>query len=227
MAITATCCARELEPLVSSDSRRSVAITALGEHCRPAGAESTSCAADVHFSAARLEQVFARCFAKRWCTVLEGGASEPYYLPASGQGEMHRLLYRSDYFASALHEAAHWCIAGDSRRQLADFGYWYAPDGRSPQQQAAFEAVEAKPQALEWFFSRACGYLFRISVDNLGASGEYDTEPFRQRVLAQAHAWQQVGLPQRAELFFNALAREFGTGLEAGELALDQAELTA
>ena len=227
MANTAICCARELEPLVSSDCIRSLGRTAVYEQGTPGGKESTSCAADLDFNAARLELVFTACFAKRWRTVLQGGASEPYYQPASGRGEMHRLLYRSDYFASALHEVAHWCIAGEGRRQLADFGYWYAPDGRSPQQQAAFEAVEAKPQALEWFFSRACAYRFRISVDNLGAPGEHDTEPFRQRVLAQARAWQLAGLPQRAELFFDALAREFGTGLEPGELELDRAELRA
>jgi elongation factor P hydroxylase len=140
---------------------------------------------------------------------------------------MHRLYYRSDYFASALHEVAHWCIAGERRRQLADFGYWYAPDGRSPQQQSAFEAVEAKPQALEWLFSLACGYRFRISVDNLGATqaGEHDTAPFRQRVLAQARAWQQSRLPPRAELFFSALSLEFGTGLKPGDPELDLAGL--
>ena len=44
--------------------------------------------------------------------------------------------------------------------------------------------------------------------------------------LLRAH-WQLAGLPQRAELFFDALAREFGTGLEPGELELDRAELRA
>lgn len=180
-----------------------------------------------HFAASRLEQVFAGCFSRGWRTVLEGGVNEPYYQPATGECDMHRLFYRSDYFASALHEVAHWCIAGERRRQLADFGYWYTPDGRSPQQQSAFEAVEAKPQALEWFFSLACGYRFRISVDNLGAAqaGEHDTTPFRQRVLAQARAWQQSRLPPRAELFFSALSREFGTELKPGDPELDLAGL--
>ena len=155
--------------------------------------------------------------------MLEGGVNEPYYQPASTGSDMHRLFYRSDYFASALHEVAHWCIAGERRRQLPDFGYWYAPDGRSPQQQLAFESVEAKPQALEWFFSMACGYRFRISVDNLDAAqaGQYDNGPFRQRVLAQARAWQQGRLPPRAELFFHALSREFATGLKPEDLPLD------
>jgi hypothetical protein len=105
---------------------------------------------------------------------------------------------------------------------LPDFGYWYAPDGRDQQQQLAFEAVEARPQALEWLFSLACGYRFHISVDNLGAPGGVpDTGPFRQRVLTAARQWQRCGLPQRAELFFQSLALEFGTSLQLQNLDLD------
>ena len=38
-----------------------------------------------------------------------GGAAEPLYLPDRGTrtAELH---YREDFAASALHEAAHWCI---------------------------------------------------------------------------------------------------------------------
>ena len=73
----------------------------------------------------------------------------------------------------------------------------------------------------------ACGYRFRISVDNLGAAhaGEHDTGPFIRGVVSQARAWQQSRLPPRAELFFDALSREFGTGLTPGELELDLAGL--
>jgi elongation factor P hydroxylase len=93
-------------------------------------------------------------------------------------------------------------------------------------QQRAFETVEVKPQALEWLFSLACGYRFCVSVDNLGAGGgEYDTEPFRQQVLAQAQSWQRVGVPLRAQVFFAALAQEFGSGLKADELELSPARL--
>ncbi len=179
------------------------------------------------FRAARLEQLFASCFAASWRTKLIGGASEPYYQPASSPHEFHLLYYRSDYFASALHEMAHWCIAADQRRQLPDFGYWYAPDGRNPEQQRAFEMVEAKPQALEWLFSQACGHRFCISVDNLGAPGGAtpDTRPFKQQVLAQAREWQLKGLPQRAQIFFSALALEFGTGLQVQDIDLALAPL--
>lgn len=193
-----------------------------------AGARAAPCRAapDDDFRAARLERVFAGCFARRWHTVLTGGADEPYYQPAADDSTPHRLYYRSDFFASALHEVAHWCIAGAARLQQPDFGYWYAPAGRDRAQQRAFEAVEVKPQALEWLFSLACGYRFTVSVDNPGAAGgEYDTQPFRQQLLAQARHWQVAGLPPRAQLFFAALAEEFNTGVTLAELALSPAEM--
>jgi len=184
-------------------------------------------ARDRCFVPERLERIFAACFLESCCTRLAGGAREPLYQPAEKAGGLHLLWYRDDYFASALHEAAHWCIAGERRRQMPDFGYWYAPDGRDSAQQAAFEAVEAKPQALEWLFSLACGYRFRISVDNLSLTRdcEPDNEPFRRAVLARARAWQRDGLPARAAILFRALAREFDTGLQCEALKLELAGL--
>lgn len=172
------------------------------------------------FSAARLERVFDRSFGRQWHTRLQGGAQEPLYQPATGDNEQHVVFYRADYFASALHEVAHWCIAGDRRRLLPDYGYWYAPDGRNQQQQQAFEAVEYQPQALEWWFSQACAYRFYISVDNLDGSGggEADTSAFARRISAQAQQWQRQGLPARAQLFFDGLRQEFGAGGSPAEL---------
>lgn len=163
------------------------------------------------FCAVRLERVFAQCFLQAFNTRLVGGAAEPLYEPAGRAGHCHLLHYREDYFASALHETAHWCIAGARRRRLLDFGYWYTPDGRSAAQQRAFEAVEYRPQAMEWHFARACGYRFRISMDNLSAvdSGPGEHAAFKRRVLQQARHWQATGLPQRAERFARALRREF------------------
>ena len=192
-----------------------------------ASAKPGAIAPDVNFQARRLEQLFADCFAGRWRTRLLGGAAEPYYQPADSTRECHLLYYRSDFFASALHEIAHWCIAGEHRRTLPDFGYWYAPDGRNPQQQHAFETAEAKPQALEWLFSLACGYRFYLSADNLGAPGGVapDSTPFKRQVLAQARGWQERALPPRAGIFFDALAREFATGLTPPDLELQLAGL--
>ena len=178
------------------------------------------------FASTRLERVFNDCFAGNLRTRLQGGAGEPLYQPAV-RGGTHVLSYRADYFASALHEVAHWCIAGPQRRQQVDFGYWYAPDGRSPDQQRAFEAVEYKPQALEWFFALACAYPFRVSVDNLdGTTGEMpDTAVFRQRVYEQALCWRRRGLPQRAAVFFHALSGEFGTSTPPEQLQFTLAGL--
>lgn len=183
--------------------------------------------ADSAFTATRLERVFAHCFAASERTTLEGGAAEPVYEPAATPGSMSCIHYREDYFASALHEVAHWCIAGAERRRLRDFGYWYAPDGRDAAAQRAFESVEDKPQALEWLFSLACAYPFQVSIDNLDPkSGALpDTRQFCERVLARALDWQSRGPPARAEIFFTALAREFGTGLTLDVLRLRLADL--
>ena len=99
-------------------------------------------------------------------TILQGGADEPFYL-AKNNDALSVIYFREDFFSSALHEISHWCIAGAKRRTLDDYGYWYAPDGRTPEQQIEFEHVEVKPQALEWLFSLQCGVAFRMSVDNL------------------------------------------------------------
>ena len=183
---------------------------------------------DQPFSAKRLEKVFNQCFTRRWRTRLVGGASEPLYQPAAEGADEHLLFYRCDYFASALHEVAHWCIAGARRREQVDFGYWYAPEGRSAAQQQAFEAVEYKPQALEWWFARACGYRFRVSLDNLDAQAGTipDSGPLARRILAQALFWQRSGLPGRAGIFVTALSKEFGTRLEPGRLRFSLSELS-
>lgn len=191
------------------------------------GAFSTAEMAASRFCASRLEQVFENCFLGTERTILRGGVTEPLYSPAEQAGGIHHLYYREDFFASALHEVAHWCIAGKERRQLLDFGYWYAPEGRNAGEQSAFENVEIKPQALEWYFSQACGYTFRVSVDNFDpVTGALpDTSPFRQRVTAQAICWQQHRLPERGQQFFDALVKEFGTGLTPLQLEFAQEDI--
>lgn len=179
------------------------------------------------FDCSRLERVFNQCFAGTYHTRLYGGADEPLYQPAKEPGAYHALYYRGDHFASALHETAHWCIAGAGRRQQTDFGYWYTPEDRNLDQQREFEAVESRPQALEWFFARACGFRFQVSVDNLDLDrlGKLDISAFRQRVLVQARAWQVTGLSARPSIFYQALCQEFGTGISPGQLNFDLANL--
>ena len=174
------------------------------------------------YDCARLAAVFRECFGQSENTELRGGADEPLYLPAGAEQSSNLLYFREDYFASALHEIAHWCIAGVERRKQVDFGYWYAPEGRSSHQQKAFEAVEIKPQALEWLFSLACAYPFQVSVDNFGPEGELvETTGFRRAVAEQASHWQQAGLPERAQQFFDALVVEFASGVNLSELVFD------
>ncbi|MBD2859634.1 elongation factor P hydroxylase [Spongiibacter sp. KMU-158] len=162
--------------------------------------------------AENLSQIFADCFQASEQTVLIGGADEPFYQPGEKE-ELHRLYFREDFARSALHESAHWCIAGKARRALADFGYWYAADGRNAQQQYAFEQVEVKPQALEWLFCKAAGLAFQVSVDNLDGEST-DDFPFKLAVWQQVQCYLQSGLPVRAAQFREALAQYFGGPLQ-------------
>ncbi|PHS74077.1 MAG: diaminobutyrate--2-oxoglutarate aminotransferase [Porticoccus sp.] len=153
--------------------------------------------------------VFNDLFADSCNTLLSGGGEEPVYLPAEGGGGCHQLIFRQDYFSSALHEIAHWCIAGEQRRQQVDFGYWYRPDGRSVNEQSAFERVEIKPQALEWIFSVAAVHRFQISADNLSADINA-SDAFAAAVAEQAQGWCAGSLPTRAALFAASLSEVFG-----------------
>lgn len=158
-------------------------------------------------AANELETIFDACFLTSHRTVLCGGADEPLYeVSPTPDLEPHRVIYRADYASSALHEVAHWCIAGRVRRQQTDYGYWYAPDGRSPAQQAEFERVEVKPQALESIFAEAAGVAFVLSADNL--DGDPDpSEAFARAVAEQRARYLEAGLPARAGTFWHALLR--------------------
>lgn len=137
------------------------------------------------------------------------GDDEPIYLPANGERSYHQIVFAHGFFSSALHEVAHWCIAGEKRRLLEDYGYWYCPDGRDAAQQADFEKVEIKPQAIEWAFTEAAGRKFQVSTDNLNGA-EPDREGFTRNVAAQLEAYKANGFPPRAERFIQALSSEFG-----------------
>ena len=158
----------------------------------------------------QLEALFWETFFRRYKTVLKGGAEEPLYQPSEEPGTPHCIYYREDFISSALHEVAHWCLAGEERRQQVDFGYWYMPDGRDNEQQKHFESVEVKPQALEWMFSEAAGHTFNFSADNLNGTGELSDE-FKAAVAEQAQRWCRMGLPARGAEFVDALGIYFGT----------------
>lgn len=158
-----------------------------------------------------LINLFNGTFMQSHNTVLVGGAKEPFYAPAGGSERFDRVIFTQDYFSSALHEIAHWCIAGKERRTQPDYGYWYAPDGRTEAQQRAFEQVEVKPQAMERIMAKACEQPFRISADNLEA-GLSASDSFAENIHAQTLVYCRDGFPERAQRLLEGMQREFQTG---------------
>ncbi|MCB1684816.1 MAG: elongation factor P hydroxylase [Pseudomonadales bacterium] len=128
---------------------------------------------------------------------LIGGAAEPLYLPA-GPATPALIRYTQDYARSALHELAHWCLAGRERRSQIDYGYWYQPPPRSRVQQAQFMAAEVPVQALESLFARACGLSFRVSVDDFDITTAEEAA-FSEAVAERARCLEAGGLPRRAQ----------------------------
>ncbi|WP_027857642.1 elongation factor P hydroxylase [Marinobacterium jannaschii] len=164
----------------------------------------------------KLMTLFDELFKPRFNTVLVRGDDEPIYLPADEQHPHHRVVFAHGFFASALHEIAHWCVAGAARRELVDFGYWYKPDGRTADEQAEFEKVEVKPQALEWIFSQSAGLKFNFSADNL--SSEIGASPeFKQRVWQQVQDYLHNGLPERPQMLVQTLSAGFNQPLPGPE----------
>lgn len=163
--------------------------------------------------------LFDECFAKSFNTRLIKGNNEPIYLPAEHSDigisaqSFAQVVFAHGYYSSALHEIAHWCLAGEERRKKIDFGYWYCPDGRTSEQQQAFEKVEVKPQAIEWAFCLAAGIEFNVSCDNLSGDElgrQPDHHEFRKQVHTQVTEYLQLGFPTRAVTFIKALSEFYG-----------------
>lgn len=142
-------------------------------------------------------QLINQDYLKSYNTVLIGGFSEPFYQPVQ-QNQPAQIQFTRDYFRSALHELAHWCVAGEERRKLADYGYWYAPDGRNQAQQTLFFKSEVVPQAFEWALCLVCGVKFDVSVDNLNAATS-GVEDFKQAVYEKLQHYLHSGFPARTE----------------------------
>ncbi|WP_413739101.1 elongation factor P hydroxylase [Sodalis sp. RH21] len=159
----------------------------------------------------QLITLFDNCFADSFNTRLVKGDDEPVYLPADDGISHHRIVFAHGYYASALHEISHWCIAGARRRLLVDFGYWYCPDGRDDDTQHRFELAEIKPQALEWMFCVAAGFPFNVSCDNLNGASEPDRIAFQRKVHAQVMSYLSAGIPDRAAAFIQALHAFYAT----------------
>lgn len=139
---------------------------------------------------------------------MRGGFEEPVYLPAGHPDLLDattaEVRFSHDYAASALHEAAHWCIAGVERRALVDYGYEYLAPPRDARVKARFFDLEARTQALECLFARAAGLPFRPSLDDLTATSA-DLGHFATRIEAACRKLRSTGLPRRAARFVDAL----------------------
>lgn len=155
-----------------------------------------------------LVHLFNQTFIPTFNTQLICCEEEPIYRPADKQHPHHRIIFAHGFFASALHEISHWCVAGKERRLLEDFGYWYEPDGRSAERQAEFEQVEVKPQALEWIFSQSANFEFHFSADNIALSNQ-PSEAFKEAVYQQVKHYLKNGLPSRAQMWSNTLLKHY------------------
>ncbi|MDQ7050263.1 MAG: elongation factor P hydroxylase [Enterobacterales bacterium] len=158
----------------------------------------------------QLIEIFAHLFEQTENTQLQMGAEEPFYQAAT-DGRPAVIYFREDFFSSALHEIAHWTIAGLERRQQDDFGYWYEADGRTKAQQIEFERVEVKPQAIEWLLSLASNQTFHFSADNL-AQNNKASDSFKQAVFNQADYYFTKGLPPHAQQLYEQLNAHFRAG---------------
>ncbi len=158
----------------------------------------------------QLTAIFEGCFFDAFQTRLIRGQDEPIYLPLNQQTSYHQIVFAHGYYASALHEIAHWLVAGDARRLLEDYGYWYCPDGRTAVQQAEFEKVEVLPQAIEWCLSVAAGFKFNVSCDNL--NGEQTCRhQFQRAVHDKVTELLQTGFNTRTQTLLKALSDYYKT----------------
>jgi elongation factor P hydroxylase len=148
--------------------------------------------------------VFNGCFALTYGVKMRGGADEPLYLPAS-QVSPAELIFRENFPASALHEAAHWCIAGAHRRNSLDFAYTYIAAPRSAGEQELFFAAELRTQSLESVFAETANVIFNPSADNLNC----DISAFANAIArrrAQTDEWLNSSAGMRAMQFCQALS---------------------
>jgi len=158
--------------------------------------------------------IFNNLFQMKEKTLLVGEGVEPFYIPANFElntTSYNKIIFRENFYSSALHEIAHWCIAGKERRKQPDFGYWYQSK-RNCEEQTNFEHVEIKPQAIEWIFSEASGVKFNVSVDNFEL--KTSNSKFYEEISKQVEIYLQQGLPHRAELFKNSLLNFYGRELK-------------
>ena len=150
-------------------------------------------------------EIFNSGVGERYGTVIHGGRDEPLFFPRCDS--LDEIYFRNNFASSALHEIAHWCIAGAERRKIIDYGYWYK-ENRTTREQLQFETLEIRPQALEWIFSKAAGIRFHVSLDNFERISE-DCFEFRASVRKEAKKLLTL-MNKRASLFLSDLVSVSG-----------------
>ena len=150
-------------------------------------------------------EIFNSGVGERYGTVMHGGRDEPLFLPS--RDSLDEIYFRDNFSSSALHEIAHWCIAGAERRKVIDYGYWYN-ENRTAEDQLKFESLEIRPQALEWIFSEAAGVRFQVSLDNFERMTG-DCFEFRASVREEARILVPL-LNERASFFLSDLVSVSG-----------------
>lgn len=114
--------------------------------------------------------------------IIISGADEPYYEAPKIKAKA-KIFFKENYPRSLLHEMAHYCLAGQKRRKLDDYGYWYTECGRTSVEQELFQLVEARPQGLEKAMCEAIGIHFSPSLDDF--SGRSISEVFLKNLEVQ------------------------------------------
>ena len=134
--------------------------------------------------------------------IIKGGADEPFY--QAPKGDTKAIIYfRSNYPRSLLHELSHYCLAGERRRKLDDFGYWYSPCGRTADEQSLFEKVEARPPGLEKAMCEAIGSDFSPILDDF--SGRSASKAFLNK-LEESYNEMRITPPPTAKKVLVALS---------------------
>lgn len=150
----------------------------------------------------QIEKAFNHWAIPKYNTLLQGGFAEPFYKTfhrdEAGKLQSAEIQYRENFLRSALHEISHWCIAGNERRLMDDFGYWYNEENRNQDQQNEFYKVEIRPQAIEMRLCEALNIPFNISADNLNANNLGEIDSFRQAVMLQYEEYKKNDFPHRA-----------------------------
>jgi len=158
-------------------------------------------------NAKRLILLFNAAFGKEYNVVLKSDSHEPDYIASLDPAIPNVINFANGYCNSALHEIAHWVIAGEKRRKQHDYGYWYAADGRNPEQQKLFQQLEVYPQAIEKAFCEALNKPFRASVDNLNQPvSSSEIEAFEEKIENKKNQLKLQGFPLRAQQFLDALS---------------------